>query len=164
MSPPLFHPIRWEPRLYPGELARARRVRSDIRTDLKGFAEEVVGEVELCCSELFANAVLYTASGEEHGEVTRRLCLREPGTLRLEVVDGGWTATVPATPATRGEDEWLTAEGQRGLLLVHALAAAWGYYQVLPHPALNLGLGVWADFAVAPDAVPPGLDHFIFTT
>ncbi|WP_233515230.1 ATP-binding protein [Marinitenerispora sediminis] len=155
--------MRWEPRLYPGLLNRTSRVRADIRTDLKGFPDDLVDDIELAASELHANAVRYTASGEPGGEVTRRLSLPAPGRVRLEVTDGGWAETRPRVP-DRDSTHWVEAEGQRGLLLISALAVEWGYYQVLPHPWLNLGLGVWADFAVAPEAVPPGLDQFVFTS
>ncbi|MFW5418438.1 ATP-binding protein [Nocardiopsis sp. CNT-189] len=157
-----FHSTRWEPRIYPGSLAQASRVRAHIRRDLAGFPDDAVDTLQLCCSELFANAVAYTASGEPGGEVVRRLCLLRPDTLRLEVTDGGWTQRRPAVPDHRSEHDWATAEGQRGLLLVTACAAEWGYLHVLPHPGLNLGLRVWADFPVDPDGVPAGLEHYIF--
>lgn len=156
--------MRWEPRIYPGTLSHASRVRHHVRTDLKGFPEEAVDTVELCCSELFANAVAYTASGSEGGEVIRRLSLHRPDTLRLQVTDSGWTTTRPAVPVDRTARDWAEAEGQRGLFLIDAIARRWGYFPVLPHPSLNLGLCVWADLPVPPDQVPRGLDPFIFTT
>ncbi|MDA2803494.1 ATP-binding protein [Nocardiopsis suaedae] len=161
--PPTFRSVRWEPRIYPGTLSQASRVRTHVRTDLKGFPDDAVDSVELCCSELFANAVSYTASGTEGGEVVRRLCLHRPDTLRLHVTDSGWTSARPAVPTDRTAHDWAEAEGQRGLLLIDSLARRWGYFPVLPHPSLNLGLCVWADLPVDPAQVPRGLEPFIFT-
>ncbi|GAA1091879.1 ATP-binding protein [Nocardiopsis composta] len=157
-----FHSTRWEPRIYPGRLSQASRVRAHIRRDLAGFPDDTVDTVQLCCSELFANAVAYTASGEEGGEVVRRMSLHRPDALRLEVTDGGWTDRRPAVPGDRSDHDWAEAEGQRGLLLLSACAAAWGYFQVLPHSTLNLGLRVWADFPIGPGGVPAGLEHYVF--
>ncbi|WP_017596511.1 ATP-binding protein [Nocardiopsis potens] len=160
----LLHSTRWEPRVYPGALSQASRLRRDIRRDFTGFPDDTVHTLQLCSSELFANAVAYTASGETGGEVVRRLNLLRPDTLRLEITDGGWTDTRPAVPNHRTPEDWAEAEGQRGLLLLSASAAAWGYYQVLPHSRLNLGLRVWADFSVDPDLVPAGLGSYVFTS
>lgn len=161
--PPAFRSVRWEPRIYPGTLSQAARVRAHVRTDLKGFPEQAVDTVELCCSELFANAVAYTASGAEGGEVVRRLALHRPDTFRLQVTDSGWTTTRPAVPTDRTAGDWAEAEGQRGLLLIDSIARRWGYFPVLPHASFNLGLCVWADLPVDPAGVPRGLDPFIFT-
>ncbi|MFC4565615.1 hypothetical protein ACFO4E_27470 [Nocardiopsis mangrovi] len=49
-------PVRWEPRIYPGRMEWVRRVRSDIRSDLGGFPDDLASDVELCASELYANA------------------------------------------------------------------------------------------------------------
>ncbi|MFW5415577.1 ATP-binding protein [Nocardiopsis sp. CNT-189] len=159
-----FRSTRWEPRIYPGSLAQASRLRRDIRRDLTGFPDDAVHTLQLCCSELFANAVAHTASGQPGGEVVRRLDLLRPDLLRLEVTDGGWTQRRPAVPDHRSEHDWAEAEGQRGLLLLTATATAWGYHPVLPHTSLNLGLCVWADFPLDPDHVPTGLDPYVFTS
>ncbi|MFW5420728.1 ATP-binding protein [Nocardiopsis sp. CNT-189] len=159
-----FRSTRWEPRIYPGSLSQASRLRRDIQRDLAGFPDDTIDTLRLCCSELFANAVNYTASGEPGGEVVRSLNLLRPDLLRLEITDGGWTHTRPAVPDHRTAEDWAQAESQRGLLLLTACATAWGYLQVLPHPRLNLGLRVWADFTLDPDRVPAGLDSYVFTS
>src|SRR5690606_2568931 len=158
-----FHSTRWEPRIYPGSLSQASRLRRDIRRDLAGFPDDTVHTLQLCCSELFANAVAYTASGEPGGEVVRCLNLLRPDLLRLEVTDGGWTDRRPAVPDHRTPEDWAEAEGQRGLLLLTACATAWGYFQVLPRSTLNLALRVWAASCLAPDRVPSGLGTYVFT-
>ncbi|TDQ52957.1 anti-sigma regulatory factor (Ser/Thr protein kinase) [Actinorugispora endophytica] len=157
-----FSPVRWEPRIYEGSLKQAAVVRSHVRKDLGGFAPGLVDDVELCVSELFANAVEYTASGGEGGEVVRRLSLPEAGLLRVEVADGGFTDTRPTIPELAGDD-WFTSERHRGLLMVSALAKGWGFYPVYAHPTLNLGLVVWAGLPVDPAQVPAGLPRFVHT-
>ncbi|MDA8371405.1 MAG: ATP-binding protein [Nocardiopsaceae bacterium] len=157
-----FSPVRWEPRVYRGSLELAGRVRSHVRADLAAFPDELACDVELCASELFANACEYTASGGQDGEVVRTLRLPGEDRLRLEVTDGGFTDTRPTIPDLTGTD-WFTCERHRGLLMVAALALDWGFYPVLAHPTLNLGLVVWADFALAPGQAPTGLPRFVHT-
>ncbi|GAA3761755.1 anti-sigma regulatory factor (Ser/Thr protein kinase) [Spinactinospora alkalitolerans] len=142
----------WEPRLYPGEIAFSPRVRADARTALSGFPDRIAGDVELVVSELFANAVRYTASGDG-GEVWVQLSMPDADLLRLDVADGGWTDTVPRIPALDGVD-WLNSEGRRGLLLVEAVTLNWGYVDPYADRPYNLGLIVFAEFAVDPAQVP----------
>ncbi|GAA3727925.1 hypothetical protein GCM10022205_10800 [Spinactinospora alkalitolerans] len=152
--------MRWEPRIYRGSLELTGRVRGHVRRDLDGFPAEVASDVELCVSELFANAVEYTASGGEGGEVVRAMALPDAGRLRVAVTDGGFTETRPAIPELTGTD-WFESERHRGLLMVSALALDWGFRSVIEHPTLNLGLVVWADFALAAGQAPSGLPRFI---
>ncbi|GAA1085824.1 ATP-binding protein [Nocardiopsis composta] len=146
---PLAH---WEPRVYPGALECAARLRRDVRTDLAGFPDRLVADVELCASELFANAVSYTATGAAGGRAVRSLALIGTDRLRLSVTDAGGAATRPRIPAYLGA-EWLEAESRRGLLLVASLALDWGARPADTGPGRSPGLTVWADFPVS--AVPP---------
>ncbi|GAA3723863.1 two-component sensor histidine kinase [Spinactinospora alkalitolerans] len=116
----------------------------------------------LCVSELFANAVSYTASGGEGGEVVRAMALPEADRLRVAVTDGGFTQTRPTIPALTGTDRF-TSERHRGLLMVSALALDWGFRPVIAHPGLNPGLVVWADLALAAGQAPSGLPRFVHT-
>src|SRR5690606_35588003 len=100
-QPPSAPPVplvRWEPRVYPGSLALAGRVRSHVCRDLDGFPSGLVDDVQLCASELFANAVVHTASGAPGGEVVCSLSLPAPDRLRLAVTDGGLTPHRPRIP------------------------------------------------------------------
>ncbi|KUP97588.1 ATP-binding protein [Thermobifida cellulosilytica] len=165
-QPPSAPPVplvRWEPRVYPGSLALAGRVRSHVCRDLDGFPSGLVDDVQLCASELFANAVVHTASGAPGGEVVCSLSLPAPDRLRLAVTDGGLTPHRPRIPDLDCT-EWFTVERHRGLLLVSALALDWGHRPVVSHPRANLGLVVWADFALDPAQVPPGLPAFVART
>ncbi|MFJ9694741.1 ATP-binding protein [Kitasatospora sp. NPDC101183] len=80
------------------------------------LAGETWQEVELCTSELIANALLHT--GERCTVTVRRLA----GRVRVEVADR--RADLP----TRERDEEST--GGRGLLLVDSLTHAWGWHPV----------------------------------
>ncbi|USY23120.1 ATP-binding protein [Nocardiopsis exhalans] len=124
-------------------------VRADLRTDLTGFNEDLIEALTLCTSELVANTIEHTRSGGSGGRVLRALFESEPGVLRLVVVDDGARESAPAIPTDRTEQEWLTAERGRGLLMVDMLASRWGAYPVVPFPfCADLGMAVWAEFAL----------------
>ena len=96
-----------------------------------------------CVSELCANAIAYTASGQGGVFIVEVDCSRD-GTARVAVTDEG-SDSVPA-PGTLD----LMAEGGRGLAMVAACTSRWGYADA--HP----GRTVWAE-ASWPVGVPsPG--------
>ena len=99
--------------------------------------------------------------GTEDGQVLRTLCLPDPGTLHLSISDSGGGGGTPRVPTERSIQEWDWAEGQRGLLLVEALAATWGHHRLAPWA--DLGTNVWATFTLDPDTIPPGLAPYVFT-
>lgn len=93
-------------------LARRRVVARARRIGLV-MDEEVAGEVELMACEVITNAIVHTGA-------PCVVCVRRVGArLRVEVTDV--ESTSPA-PAGAGADD----ETGRGLLLVRALADAWG--------------------------------------
>ncbi|MFF8810690.1 ATP-binding protein [Streptomyces pactum] len=105
-----------------------RRVLTRLRE--WGVDQETRENAELVVSELFTNAVRHTTSEQVRCEV------RLTGSrLRLEVADQGCARTVPRARRP-GADQ----EGGRGLMLVEALATAWG---VQPHDG-DPGRTVWA--------------------
>lgn len=73
----------------------------------------------LCVDELVANAVLYSRSGLPGGTLEVRLTITAASVL-AEVLDGGPLAD----PADASRDVF--ADRGRGLVLVEALAPAWG--------------------------------------
>ncbi|MEU7431915.1 ATP-binding protein [Streptomyces sioyaensis] len=99
--------------------------------DLDHLAEDVL----LCVSELVTNALLH---GVPPGRGYRlRLSLDEHGLLRVEVHDSGdGEPHVPVWAPYGGEE----GESGRGLLLVSALADAWGVGERVP------GKIVWCEF------------------
>jgi anti-sigma regulatory factor (Ser/Thr protein kinase) len=93
----------------------ARRLVRDMAPDLPGLDDLV-----LVVSELVANAVTHTASGDEGGRVAIVLTVGG-GVYRLEVADGGGADGSPHVKADPG------AETGRGMRIVDALATRWGY-------------------------------------
>ncbi len=110
------------------------RARIRARLSEWGADAELRDDAGLVVTELFTNAVRHTDS-------KHIMCaLRDIGPyVRLEVTDQGCADASPV-PCTATDDE----EGGRGLLLVSALAAAWG-----SDPAADgAGRVVWAELAV----------------
>ena len=137
----------WKHRLYPGDLSQLSRVRRDLRADLGEFDEDVAETLVLCGSELFANCVKYTASGQDDGHVVRTLWLVDDDAVTLGFTDDGLSGGVPRIPRARTAAEWDEAEGQRGLLMVGELSTAWGYSRVCHFG--DVGTHTWAAFDLA---------------
>ena len=98
-----------------------------------------------CVSELCANAIAHTASGNG-GVFIVEVDLPRPGVARIAVTDEGG----PSLPAAGSLD--LMAEGGRGLAMVAACTTRWGYADAYP------GRIVWAE-SCWPIPVPsPGQD------
>jgi anti-sigma regulatory factor (Ser/Thr protein kinase) len=77
----------------------------------------------LLASELITNAVTHAENGAGAGAISVCVrCLR--GELRVEVHDGSHDMPLPV-PVPADDD----AEAGRGLMLVDALAAEWGFYR-----------------------------------
>ena len=93
-----------------------------------------------CVSELSANAIAHTGSGNG-GVFIVEVDLPRPGVARIAVTDQGG----PSLPAAGRLD--LMAEGGRGLAMVAACTSRWGYADA--HP----GRVVWAE-ACWPVPVP----------
>ncbi|WP_447038389.1 ATP-binding protein [Streptomyces sp. DSM 118878] len=102
---------------FPEEVSRARRWTRDI---LRG--SPLADDAELIVSELSANAILHTASGQKSGSF-HLLIEVSPEMVALSVTDGGATGTVP-----KAEHQDAEAEHGRGLDMVSALA-----HRVLVH-------------------------------
>ncbi|MFG2908861.1 ATP-binding protein [Kitasatospora sp. NPDC048286] len=99
------------------------------------LSDDALEELELCASEVIANALLHTG---ERCVVTVRW---RSGRVRVEVADRG------AEPKTGKCDEEATSG--RGLLLVEALADVWGWY-----PA-ETGKVVWFEYPETGEAPCP---------
>ncbi len=94
-----------------------------------------------CVSELCANAISHTASGDG-GVFIVEVDARRDGVARIAVTDEG----ADGVPAAGSLD--LMAEGGRGLAMVAACTTRWGFADAYP------GRTVWAE-ASWPVAVPP---------
>jgi serine/threonine-protein kinase RsbW len=122
----------------PTSVAEARRFVAELLVGCP--AQEVL---LTCVSELCANAIAHTASGQG-GVFTVEVDCPRDGVARVAVTDEGG----PSVPAAGALD--LMAEGGRGLALVAACTSRWGYADASP------GRTVWAE-ACWPVGVPsPG--------
>lgn len=103
-------------RAYPGTVDQPARVRADL-TELAGRCP-ITDELVLLASELAANAILHSRSGQADGMFTVRVTLYSGDYAWVEVVDqgGAWTVSM--------QDD----EHGRGLTLVASLAGNgnWG--------------------------------------
>jgi serine/threonine-protein kinase RsbW len=138
----------------PASVPEARRLVAELLAGCP--AREVL---MTCVSELCANAIAHTDSGDG-GVFIVEVDLPRPGVARIAVTDEGG----PSLPVAGRPD--LMAEGGRGLAMVAACTARWGYADAYP------GRTVWAEAcwpvlvptpaiptpvaaAVAPGEVPP---------
>ncbi len=96
-----------------------------------------VDDLVTAVSEMVANAVTHTASGLRDGRVTVVLSAGD-GVLRLEVADDGAAGGRPHVKAEVG------AETGRGMRIVEALSARWGFRADGPRTV------VWAEFPAPP--------------
>jgi anti-sigma regulatory factor (Ser/Thr protein kinase) len=104
-----------------------------------------------CVSELSANAITHTASGDGGVFIVEVACPRD-GVARVAVTDEG-SSSVPAAGSLGAFGALdLAAEGGRGLAIVAAYTSRWGWADAYP------GRTVWAE-ACWPVGVPsPGRD------
>jgi anti-sigma regulatory factor (Ser/Thr protein kinase) len=101
-------------RVYRGRAEQVAVVRADLRR-LLGDGP-LTDDALICTSELAANAVRHSASGQPGGHFTIRVDLRPGCWLRLEVKDQGGPWSGPAEDIERGH----------GLDIVSRIAADWG--------------------------------------
>ncbi|MFB7322436.1 ATP-binding protein [Streptomyces sp. NPDC056190] len=106
---------------FPEEVSRARRWTRDI---LRG--SPLAEDAELIVSELSANAILHTASGQAPGSFHLALAVSSQ-VIALSVTDDGGTGTAPKV-----EHQDQDAEHGRGLGMVSTLA-----HRVVVHSSQN---------------------------
>jgi anti-sigma regulatory factor (Ser/Thr protein kinase) len=131
-------PYAWDVEPGPEEVPAARRLIVKTAASWQvPLSHDALRDVELCASELLANAI-------EHTRSWCRVTVAWTGErLRVEV----WDSSLRLPEAADAED---TATGGRGLLLVRALAHSWGW---IPQGA---GKAVW--FECAADQALSGKD------
>jgi serine/threonine-protein kinase RsbW len=137
----------------PASVPQARRFVAELLAGCP--AREVL---MACVSELSANAIVHSASGNGGVFVVEVACPQE-GTARISVTDDGSESVPVARPLGVVDGVGglgsldLAAEGGRGLALVAACTNRWGWEDAYP------GRTVWAE-ACWPVGVPsPGQDR-----
>jgi anti-sigma regulatory factor (Ser/Thr protein kinase) len=126
--------------------AAAGEARGQVRAAIRDWGLPVDQDVAvLLASELVTNAVMHE-TGETVGLGIR--CSR--GRLRVDVYDT--SLSFPVVTVAAGD-----AETGRGLMLVAALAAEWGFYRTPAGKAVYFTL-LFDDDHTAPAAVRPVLD------
>lgn len=127
----------WE-QAFPGTASQPRQVRAALRPVLRGCP--AADDVVLVVSELAANAIAHSDSGQPGGSFTVRLFLR-PGQVHAEVCDQGssWDGDLASS-----------ARHPHGLYLVAALAFACG---TAPGPGRSRRVWARIDY---PIPAPPG--------
>ncbi len=129
-------PMEWGGRPGPSAVPAARRLVVAILREWRvPLSEVALGELELCASEIIANALVHT---RERCVVTIHWC---GARVRVEVADRGGELE------DRERDEGATSG--RGLLLVEALASAWGWYPTTE------GKVVWFEYPETSEAPCP---------
>jgi anti-sigma regulatory factor (Ser/Thr protein kinase) len=104
-------------RVFLGARHEVRNVRAFVREAVEGYP--VADDVVLLASEVAANAVVHTASGD--GGTFTVVVRRGGQAVRVEIHDGGSRASPVACAAEAH------ASSGRGLALVESLAGRWGY-------------------------------------
>jgi len=107
---------------FPGTAVQTAGARRWVRAAAAGMAGPDAADLaELGVSELFANAVLHSRSGQGGGTVTVIVACGADG-VRVHVHDQGAAAGAVPRPRDASHD----AESGRGLQIVRAVSVAWG--------------------------------------
>jgi anti-sigma regulatory factor (Ser/Thr protein kinase) len=130
-------------RVYRGRAEQVAAVRADLRRLLGDTP--LTDDALLCASELAANAVRHSASGQPGGHFTIRADLRPGCWVRIEVKDQGGPWAGPAEDLERGH----------GLDIVRRIAADWGAEGGCRSRALWALLN-WPADGLGPPAGPAG--------
>ncbi|MFC4009372.1 ATP-binding protein [Nonomuraea purpurea] len=126
----------------PGVNSSVPLLRQYVTLVLTAAGHQDLEAVRLVLTELSANAVLHTRSGDPGGLVTVEVSEISDRLARIEVSDDG-AQTVPRLRQTGdGEDHG------RGLQLVEALSVRWGVKRSFP------GNTVWAEILTTEGAPP----------
>ena len=100
---------------------RAARAARDLVRHLLGDSHPSVGDAALAASELVANAVAHTRSGQPGGTLILAIeATARPRSVLIRVRDEGAPTAPVLTTASR------SSEHGRGLAIIAALAADWG--------------------------------------
>ncbi|GAB3275197.1 hypothetical protein GCM10027589_00150 [Actinocorallia lasiicapitis] len=132
-------PLTWR-MTFPGQRDQVARARHLVELLFAGTGREE--DAGLIVTELAANAVCYTRSGQPKGWFGVDVSLGELAYLAVTDLGGaGWLVGGPKPPRPAAEpDEFDVELGGRGLLIVSELATAIGI-----HGSPDLGHTIWTD-------------------
>ncbi|WP_267898084.1 ATP-binding protein [Spongiactinospora gelatinilytica] len=120
----------WKVSTFPGTLdqvAAARRTIREMWAANPSLNGDFLDDLLLMVSELTANAIRHTRSGDPGGLVGLVVTAHSTG-VRVEVIDQG-SRTVPRVIGPEDDDMPLR-RGGRGLALVEATSDRWGHHPV----------------------------------
>jgi two-component sensor histidine kinase len=115
-------------------LQEPARARAFVAEQLAAYPESTRLDAVLLVSELVSNVV-------QHGALPARISLRVDN-ARLHVTVEDSSSAMPEGPGLPD----VQAPNGRGLIIVAAIASAWGITTAVGHA----GKGVWFDLAIAP--------------
>jgi anti-sigma regulatory factor (Ser/Thr protein kinase) len=124
-------------RVFPGQAEQVPHARRWVRALALATSPAAVDEAELVAAELFANAILHTASGAEGGTVT--VAVTTDGIIHVHDLGLAGRQGCPGLPGPRQpQDGWLPERGQ-GLLIVAALSTGCMHLPAARCPATGSG-------------------------
>jgi anti-sigma regulatory factor (Ser/Thr protein kinase) len=112
---------RFEVMLFPG-VPRIVSAARNVLSDILGDDHPSLDDAKICQSELITNALRYSDSGNDGGQVRVEVEYDKAHTT-VRVVDDGGSGTFPCL--TEGADE-----SGRGLAIVENLAETWGVRRI----------------------------------
>jgi anti-sigma regulatory factor (Ser/Thr protein kinase) len=107
-------------RVFPGQADQVRQARRWVRDLALAASPEAAADAELVAAELFANAVLHTASGAAGGTVT--VAVTADGIIHVHDLGLPGGLPCPGLPGLRQPLDGRLPECGRGLLIVAALS------------------------------------------
>jgi anti-sigma regulatory factor (Ser/Thr protein kinase) len=110
-------------RVFPGQADQVRHARRWARALALAASPGAADEAELITAELFANAVLHTASGAASGTVT--VAVTTDGVIHVHDLGPAGGLPCPGLPGPRQPLDGRLPESGQGLLIVAALSAGW---------------------------------------
>jgi anti-sigma regulatory factor (Ser/Thr protein kinase) len=124
-------------RVFPGHAEQVRQARQWARALALATCATAADDAELVTAELFANAILHTASGTKDGTVT--VAIAANGVIHVHDLGMPGKQACPGLPSPRQPQDGLLPESGRGLLLVAALSTGWVHLLASRCPATGPG-------------------------
>jgi anti-sigma regulatory factor (Ser/Thr protein kinase) len=124
-------------RVFPGQAGQVRQARRWARALALAASPGAAADAELVAAELFANAVLHTASGAAGGTVT--VAVTADGIIHVHDLGPAGGLPCPGLPGPRQPMDGRLPESGRGLLIVAALSTGCVHLPAARCPATDPG-------------------------